>query len=1393
MIRGTLFSRYYLDDGIREAADYAALDTAAFTAATGAAWRDLQKMRRPSEAETEHLVIVPVLNALGWRRLPQQAMGRDRRDISDAVLFPDAASLTAALEPTGQHRFRLGTVVTEFEARDTPLDRASGNRESPAAQILRYLAQAHGRSDGKLAWGLLTNGRLWRLYWVLAPNRAEGFVEIDLPGLLELPPPTPAGAPPDHWLRVFILLFRAAATTTRPGERDTFLAEALAEGRRYQSRVTAELSRQIFDRVFPQTVHALAASDPRRAPADPAWREELREAALRFLFRLLFLFYAEDRDLLPLGHPGYRNYSLRLLREQAERATDGREKLAARLTTWWPKLAALFAAIDKGSDDLGLPQYNGKLFDDAPGALLVRTALPDATLVPLIDALSREGEGLSRRWINYRDLSVQQLGSIYEQLLERDVVEAPPGVALRPNAFARRTTGSYYTPDELVQLILRRAIGPLLVERRARFDAEADRLAHDRRARRERIAELARHDPAEAFLALRVCDPAMGSGHFLVALVDYLASETLLTLSECASLEEWPEYRSPLTARMETIRTQIRGQAQAHGWPVREEQLDDRHIVRRIILKRVIYGVDLNPMAVELAKLSLWLHSFTVGAPLSFLDHHLRCGDSLFGEFAGPVLRDFTAEFGVFIAAPLISAQQAAAGMTLIEQETDADIAGVQSSERNFATVEEDTAALRAFLDIRQSDRWLPAATHAAELGRKSLFAGTYGDIVAIAAGAPPRKPADDAKPFAAKRGKPAVTAADAHAEAASFLVAARSLAAERRFLHWEAAFPGVWQEWERERPFGGFDAVIGNPPWDRMKMQEVEWFAARLPEVALHARKSDRRRAIAKLRKASAPTVADYDQAAAVAKIASQVARTSGAYPLLGRGDINLYSLMVERAARLIHVDGIVGMLTPSGIAADLSAAAFFRSISTAGRLTMLFDFENRKSVRKRRRRVIEPPSSTPESRSSKAERRRAKLFFPSVDSRQKFSALAFGGENRKFETAACAFFKRSATAAEREAFALTPEDFRAVNPNTGTAPIFRTERDAAITKAIYGRLPVLVNRSFGQPRAVWPVRYHTMFHMTNDSGKFRTAAELRKLGAYELKNGTWEKATARWLPLYEGKMVQAYDHRAASVVVNPENIHRPAQPEPAGDLLHQDPNFRPKPQFWVSERDDSFDQLTDCQAVLGYKDVTAPTNVRTMIAALIPKSGFGNTVPLLLPDSLAAGESLVPADPITYRKWACLLLANLNAFVLDYVARQKVQGQHLNFFIVEQLPVVPPETYRRKFGPKTAEQLILEDVLALTCTAHDLDAFARDLGHQGPPFPWNPEDRLRRRARLDALFFLLYGIDRDDADYILGTFPIVREQEQAAYQGRFRSRDLILAFMAALQAGHPEAPLAG
>ena len=381
---------------------------------------------------------------------------------------------------------------------------------------------------------------------------------------------------------------------------------------------------------------------------------------------------------------------------------------------------------------------------------------------------------------------------------------------------------------------------------------------------------------------------------------------------------------SPLAALIEDMRETIMANAEKGGWRIDAERLDDRHIVRRMVLKRCVYGVDKNPMAVELAKVSLWLHTFTAGAPLSFLDHHLRCGDSLFGGWVNKAMDDADP---LFLRVPISEAARTAEPMQSIEELTDAEIEETDRSAALFADMQAGTQPLADFLSLVHAFAWLNLQDQEDKIALQNFLSSRLGDPVAIAAGAlAPKTDVPDSERFA------------------RLFAQAQALAAEEGFLNWQVAFPGIWQDWEGPTLRGGFDAVIGNPPWDRIKLQQVEWFAARRPEIAKAQRAADRKKMIAALEKAADPLAKEFAEASERAVFAAHMARASGDYPLLSGGDVNLYSLFVERAMTLVNPQGMVGLLTPSGIASDKTAAKFFKGVATEGRLRTLYDFENKK-----------------------------------------------------------------------------------------------------------------------------------------------------------------------------------------------------------------------------------------------------------------------------------------------------------------------------------------------------------------------------------------------------------------------------------------------------------------
>ncbi len=1368
-MQGQLFTSDFLESAIKETTpwdDISESELDIFIDSLKQLYSSFSADTPLNEAQTEDEMVAPVLDLLGWQdsSLPQVNMTtKGREDVPDFLLFPSAEAKARAINEKDDRRLLHGIALIEAKRWLRLLDRreenAAGNRKprdfgAPSSQILRYLSRADVMSDRAVKWGMLTNGAVWRLYWQDARSRSEDFFELNIAEALEVKGIQAKLDSLDarHTLKLFYLMFRREAFLPQEWdtERRSFHTIALSEARLYEESVSEKLGERVFETVFPYLANALAESDVEAQKDEggrysEAYLEEVREATLILLYRLLFVMYAEDRRLLPVMDSRYAAYSLSSLRDQIAIAMKSQTALSTRVANYWNTLSELFIVISEGDDHVGMPAYNGGLFARARVPLLARVRVPDAYMAPVIDALSRRVEDIFQGRINYRDLSVSHLGSIYERLLEYRLVQESGSEKLqaRPSSFARKSSGSYYTHDDLVRLILEEAVGELINERVEVFNAQIDEYRRKRKFSNTEEAVLQSCEPASQILELKICDPAMGSGHFLVSLVDYLSDRVLIEADRAAqetndlpAMAYWVEQGRPFVSdvakRIADIRRRIRQNADAHGWKVDARQLDDRHIVRRMILKKVIFGVDKNPMAVELAKVALWLHTFTVGAPLSFLDHHLKCGDSLHGEKFDRVRDGMNALGTMFQEDELNRLQIAARSLEAVAELTDTSIAEVEESKHLACKAEEQVAPIHALLDFWRALRWLVPgwptnriariSDVSARLALAELFSGRYNLAGVVVKG---RIDGDGE----------AIEAAN------DLLARARNLSERENFFHWQTAFPTVWRDGS-----GGFEAVIGNPPWDRIKLQQVEWFAERKPEIARQSRADDRKKLIKKEETRNSPLWSEYSEASEAADAGTRVARTCGDYPLLSRGDINLYSLFVERAQSLVNSRGVVGLLTPSGISADKSASAFFRSISAGGRLGALYDFENR----------FNPGGS----------------YFPDVDSRFKFCALVFGAEQRVFESSQCAFYLHDLKELEDEErrLNLSAQDFRAVNPNTGAAPIFRNRRDAEITTRIYRTHPVLVDRSGATEKRAWPVRYKTMFHMTNDSELFNTRDELEKAGWKPSLLNRWQKGDAVMVPLYVGRMMNIFDHRASHVTVNAANLHNAALSMLLDDAEKQDQDRYPQPQYWVNEQD--VPEEYRAPWALAFRDIARATDARTMIASIVPTTACGNKLPMLVPTGGGSAQDI------------SLLLANLNSFAFDFVVRQKVHSTSINWFIAEQFPVIAPERFEEAIGGVNIGDYIRNEVLALTYTAHDMAPFARDMGYVDengmvkPPFVWDEEDRAHRIARLDALFMYLYGLSEDDAEYILSTFPIIKEKDMASF-GKYRTAQLVLGYM--------------
>ena len=1312
-----LWSDAFLEQDIREQPEYQAIthdsaDFDAFVTAARTALASMQGVHEPDERTTIDRVIKPLLAALGWPATLEE-LSLTSHDAVDLAIFSEAAEAEHLLTRPEREQVLGATGIVEckrwgrdFDGAGTGAPAQNRRGESAAQQVQRYLLTAGTDSNESVRWAILTNGARWRLYSYRARPRERTW-QIDLNALLVSADifESVLSEPKLHELRVAWLLLRRDSWVPAEGERETLLDRLLALGRRNDAQLANDLSDLIFREVYPEIVTLFWNKQP------AATAEAVARAALTFLYRLLFIYYAEDRGMLDTDDARYRPHSLRYSVRDPVHEQHGKAAFSTLSTNFWQKLKMLRAIIDQGDASIGQPAYNGGLFASSH-AILDEIELSDAELAPIIHQLSHTSAGT---YLSYRNLEVQQLGSVYERLLER-IPRRDDGnqVDVTISPYARKDSGSYYTPQELVDLIVEQTLTPLVEERIEAFRADP----------------IEANDPAEAVLKLTILDPAMGSGHFLITAIDWLTVRLAALVNR--EWDEAPGHVSPLRARL---------------WELQEQHssLADHTLLERMVLKRCIYGVDKNPMAVELAKVALWLHTFTGELPLPYLDHRIIAGDSLLG-IRGEDSRRYLSEWGRYPLGDSFerNGAEAAVAARAADEVLDLTISQIDESRTHRDDARLRNRRHRTPLNLVAGLRWLSAGMKKRERAEfhaplLEILSGHSGRAIAVL--------------FNGENEEGLTPTTPAYREMRD---RANEIAAGERILHWEIEFPHVMTG---DNP--GFDAIISNPPWDRIEQQEREWFALRDPAIANLEPASRRKAAIERGIAAGDELCVQYDEVRSAAHSMRVVCRTSGDYPLLSGGRTNFYSLFVERSLALVRPQGVVGLLTPSGIYADHTAAKFFRSISTTGRLGGIYDFENRRS-------------SNPAATTAK--------WFADVHPQFKFCALIAGGGSREFEGARCGFFLHSeADLGDVErVFPLTPTDFTRINPNTGTAPMLRSRRDAEIIGRVYRDHSVLVDHSQGDVRKLWPVRFvQGLFNMTSDSGLFETAEALEAAGAYRVAGNRYKRGDDMWAPLYQGRMIHHFDHRANSVGYNPASEHNPYVSEPVTDAEKANPGYFPRTQYWVPAHEVARKLRQDERWTVAFRDIARATDERTMIATIVPWSGFGNKVPLLLADPV-----FPPAD-------AACLTANFSSLALDHVAKRKLQGTSMNWYIVEQLPMIAPDDYDRPFGDTTARELVKDHVLRLCYTAWDLQPFARDLGYEGDPFIWNPAERRQLRARLDALFFHLYGLDEDDAAYILDQFPVLEKNERREH-ARYLTKELVLGHYRALAAGDTTSDIA-
>lgn len=1295
----------------------------------------------------------------------------------------------------------------------------SGRRRKTPFQAMQELLNA----SEPLQWGIVSNGRQLRLLRDAASLTRPSFLEIDLADLL-------GSKRYAEFANVWRLLHASRASTD--AQRTSCIWERWRhEGQQEGTRVRDGLRNGVEKALLTLGEGFLQhpSNDNLRAALDSGQlgRDAYFQQLLRLVYRLIFVFTVEERGVLhPQGdspeaqaarHAYAEGYALARLRNFSLK-----RRPRNRHDDQWQAIRIVFRGLDQGEPRLALPALGG-LFAASQCKDLDAASLDNAHLLEALKDLrwARPPGSDSLVPVDYRNMGPEELGSVYESLLELvptvdvharsfDFVGRTDAASTAGNA--RKLTGSYYTPDSLVQELIRSALEPVIEQRLASSPAA----------------------PEAALLAIRVIDPACGSGHFLLAAARRLAERLAL----------------------------LRSVASGYEGAIRPK--DYRHALREVVA-HCIYGVDRNPMAVELARMALWLEGFEEGRPLDFLDHHLQVGDALLGltdldaltqgiskDAFKPLSGDDREVCKALTKTNAVALKQLTRDLQSQQMLLGMDnTSGLQA----MRAIEDMPTNTPEEVSIKET-RWLTFMQTAAQ----SPLAQA-ADVLVGAFLLPKTTDRSATVPTSATLHTLLTTPNSITGPAADAVAAARAACAEARVLHWPLAFPQVFAR-------GGFDCVLGNPPWEVNQMGEEEFFASRDPNIAALAGDS-RKKAIESLSKTSPRLWEEFSETSRRIAATNIFFRESGRFPLTAVGKLNTYPLFAETILQIHARDGRAGFIVPTGIATDDSTKAYFGHITQSKQLVSLYDIENREAV------------------------------FPSVHRSYKFCLLTLGAsEQAEF---VCFATQVSQLADERRRFTLTPEDFRLINPNTLTCPVFRSKRDAELTKKLYRAAPVLIYEANAEDNSAnagelpaenpWGITFSQgLFNMTSASHLFK------------------DEESPNHLPLYEAKLIHHFDHRWATYTTNPNTGTVASRDVTLQEK--QDTSFCITPRYWVPARevwlrladlpdelmralkaDDghatilavtkvlfgrhltalheeapgttalaAWESFVDLHAyakdidpeelgvkplkknagglldeglplaeqqllrladeasnlpmppaglsseesaqrlaerwleescpkwLMGWRDICRATDERTVIASVLPAVGVGHTMPLL--------------TTVWDARQTSALLGNLCSLVLDFCARVKIGGTHLTYSYLKQFPVIPPERYT-----EPDLDFITPRILELTYTAKDMAPWATalisgwklDNGNWKPgtpepirrsplaPFPFDPARRAILRAELDAYYARLYDLDRDELRYILDpedvmgegypseTFRVLKDREIREY-GEYRTRRLVL-----------------
>lgn len=1169
-----------------------------------------------------------------------------------------------------------GNVPIHLVGLNVGLDKATAGvagaaRSSPHSLVQELL----NRSEDAL-WGFVSNGLRLRILRDSVNFVRQAYVEFDLEAMME-------GEAYSDFVMLWLLCHQSRVEGERPTdywlERWSLAAQEQGVRALEHLRVGVEEAITALGRGF--LAHRANGSLRGKLQSTQLDKQDYYRQLLRLVYRLLFLFVAEDREVLldPNSEQQAREryakyYSMTKLRHLAERRYGTRHSdLYVALRLVMEKLGS-----DAGCPELGLPALGSFLFSKGALQDLEECEIANHDLLDAVRTLAFTDDRGARRQVDYKNLGSEELGSVYESLLELHPelnvdanVEAAAFSLSTTSGNERKTSGSYYTPTSLINSLLDSALEPVLDEAAKQSDPEA------------------------ALLNLKVCDPACGSGHFLIAAAHRMAK------------------------RLAQART---GDAEPSPEAV-------RHALRDVV-GRCIYGVDINPMAVELCKVSLWMEAVEPGKPLSFLDHHILCGNSLLGttpalikkgipdEAFKPIEGD-DPEYCREYKRRNRDERRGQRFLPDVEHEPWRQLGNLATSLMSIDEIADDTIE-----GVRERQERYEKLVDSSDYRYGGLLADAWCAAFVW------KKRKLEALPY------PITEEEFRRIEESPFNVPKwmeqeiKRLAGQYQFFHWHLAFPGVFRvissnktpENEDTGWSGGFDVLLGNPPWETLELSEKEFFSNIAPDIVEAENRSRRKKLIDKLSENNPAIHAKYIEASRFMLGRRALIQTAGMYPFTSYGRINTAFLFAELGEILANSNGYAGMVIPSGVATDVYNKNFFDHLMRKKKIVTLYDFENRAGI------------------------------FLGVHRMYKFCLLTIS--NRRDQEKTLFIFSALEVAdvfLESKHVWLSAKDIEAINPNTRTCPIFTTRRDADICIQLHKDHPAIHDET--SDFNPYEVAFWTTFYIKEASEKFFLSNEIHD--------------DCVWITVYEGKMAHQYDHRFASF---PEIQSKRNQSENAIDSTlaeKLDPYFEARPRYYVSKGD--LDLALAGKPVtewfLGVRDVTNAQNERTAIAFIYPRCSSFDTIRNMTP----TGKD---------HNLNCSFLANINTFPFDYLIRQKLGGMHFTFSYSKQVPVISPkELYKEWWAGSNSSVAawIADRVIELTYTAWNLEAFAQDCGYEGAPLRWDDERRFLIRCELDAAYFHLYGIARDDVDYIMETFPIVKRKDEQQH-GEYRTKRIIL-----------------